>query len=357
MVGFFINYTRTGGAEQYFYALAQSFKQKGIEAELYSGGGQGSPEEVKVNKFNNMYLDTDRFSALSLMKKVYFLCIPIVCLFVGLKYFNSLRKLRVVICSHPFPTILALCLSKVFRFKVIKVVHHILPNEYSCLEGHFGKADHYISVSNEVRDHLLNHNIRSEVIYNPINLDIEINSVERSKIIMLSHVHKDKKESIEAFCNLASNYPNLLFEVIGESTSEFAQDAILSYPNIKFHGAMPRKHALSYVNKNAKVFVGVGRSAVEAAMMQIPTIIAGHVKGKKGGNFSGVLTLSNIDAVSYNNYSGRNSSSHTSSELEPCFNLLISNQINELDLPRICLQLIEKHDVNNIRKQFERYVF
>jgi glycosyltransferase involved in cell wall biosynthesis len=353
MLGFFLNYTRNGGAEQYFYSLAKSFHENGVNSEFYSGGGDGLPSGFVSNKFRNMYICSDNFSTLTFVKKLYLLLIPFIGIYTGFKYFNKLKKLEYVICSHPYPSILAQILSKFFKFKVVKVVHHILPNEYSDLERFFGRADKYIAVSHEVQDFLLSKGIESDVIYNPIECDIEINLANRDKVIMLSHVHEDKGLSIETFCNVANLYTNMDFEILGECTSKFACELIKSYPKVKFYGSLPRIEALKYVNENAKIFIGVGRSAVEAAILGIPTIVAGHVTGKLGGNFGGLILPENVSAISYNNYSGRNGVNCTSNMLLPCFESAVSSGPSTKDLLENKAMLIDKHNLNNIRRQFE----
>jgi glycosyltransferase involved in cell wall biosynthesis len=353
VIGFFLNYTRSGGAEQYFYSLAQNLQKNGIDSEFYSGGGNDLPTEFTSNNFTNMYICCDDFLELNFIKRLYLLLIPFVGIYLSLKYFSKLKKLKYVICSHPYPTMLALILSKFFKFNVIKVVHHIIPNEYSNIERFFGRADKYIAVSHEVSDFLLAKGIESDVIYNPIECDVEITSTNRNKIVMLSHVHEDKKLSIETFCHIASLYENLEFEILGECSSDFACEMMKSNTHVNFFGSLPRTKAIEYLNENAKVFIGVGRSAVEAAMLGIPTIVAGHVKGKLGGNFGGLLLPRNITEIAYNNYSGRNGVDSTSEMLLPCFAEVISHGTNSKELSKIKSILFDQHNVNNIRRLFE----
>lgn len=355
MFGFFLNYTRNGGAEQYYYSLAKAFHSEYSKLEFYSGGGNSLPDDFILNKFPNMYISVNSFSELTWLKKIYFTLIPFITLYAGVKYFKKLRKMKYAICSHPFPTILALLLSRFFGFKVIKIVHHILPNELSAIELFFGKADVYIAVSHEVKDYLLTLGIKSHVIYNPIECDVAHVKTSRYKIIMLSHVHEDKSLSIEAFCSLANSYENYKFEIIGECTCDYALRLIKKVKNVKFHGSLPRQQAISYINENAKVFIGVGRSAVEAGMLGIPTIIAGHVKGRLGGNFAGLLNSNNLSKIAYNNYSGRSGSSLTSDMLEPCFQKLMEDKISNEELINVQRDLESKHNIENIKKLFEEY--
>jgi glycosyltransferase involved in cell wall biosynthesis len=70
--------------------------------------------------------------------------------------------------------------------------------------------------------------------------------------------------------------------------------------------------------------IGVGGVIVEAMACGKPVVVAGHVKGKLGGSFGGIVKPENLEAIRKYYFTGRNSSEVTSGRLiaNACIELL-----------------------------------
>jgi hypothetical protein len=328
-VCFFLNSVNFGGSEQYLYALAENFITDGVKVTFISAGGKMTRElnEVgcKTVQIPIAGIFKDRIEDLPLKHRVilnnWWLFGWLYSCFLNVK----LKNVDVIICQHGFPSILASDFAKKNKCKLVNIVHHLLPNEYTDLYHQFNVVpDVFVAISQEISDFLANEkNVKNNIIINnPISLPSVVQCIDKKigvskKVItLLSHVHEEKEESLLSFLG-ASNRIELSFcefNVVGDCSSDFAKKLIADNPKVHFHGALHRPEALTRIVKS-DVVIAVGRSVVEAAMLGKRTIVCGHIKGKNGGNYGGILSQSSFYEIAAYNFSGRNSSRVSSAEI------------------------------------------
>tara|TARA_R110001583_G_scaffold162199_1_gene314369 strand:+ start:5834 stop:6946 length:1113 start_codon:yes stop_codon:yes gene_type:complete len=323
-VCFFLNAINFGGSEQYLYSLADDLNKKGFDISFVSSGGKMS-DRLKEKGFNIVKLPICYISEHTIKKHSWkHRCILRSWFFLKFFYrlylYLKVEKVDFVVSQHGFPSIIASDYSRRNSCKFLNIVHHILPNEYTDLYKFYKVTpDMYICISPEIKTFLNEKKqiSNSIVINNPIAIPELKSELSKSKFItLLSHVHLEKENSLNTFLK-ASNDPllsNYRFRVVGDCSTDFAKCLVNNYPEVIFTGAVDRMSALSYV-QNSDVIVGVGRSAIESAMLGKKTIICGHIIGELGGNYGGILTKENYNVVYGHNFSGRHSHTESNSEL------------------------------------------
>ena len=313
-----MNYARRGGAEIYIYTLISELKKRGIHSEIISGSSTKLIENSYRNhKCHFVYIDKESVKKLPFIKRVIWNLRYIVFLYDFILRLRVLLKADYFVCQQPWPSSFAMFCGKILRKKVIIIVHHIIANEFTPLIMHqMYSSVKFIAVTEEVKDHLIDLGLDNNisVLPNPIELHPPIkrtNDSQQNKditISLVSHVYEQKASSLNIFCNIAKRFPNYSFQIIGECTSHFAKNLIERFKgDVSFRGLMNSADLQNAVT-SSDVVVGVGRSALEAIICGKKVIISGHVIGKKGGNFGGLVNEDNISEISSFNYSGRNSS-------------------------------------------------
>lgn len=87
----------------------------------------------------------------------------------------------------------------------------------------------------------------------------------------------------------------------------------LNYNSIIVVGEIPSVDIPSILNLS-DIVIGIGQVPIEAMASSKSVIVAGHMKGPFGGNFGGIITKENVDALKNFNFSGRNSKIQTTPE-------------------------------------------
>jgi glycosyltransferase involved in cell wall biosynthesis len=323
-VCFFLNSINFGGSEQYLYSLADDLNEKGFDISFVSSGGKMSGR-LKEKGFNIVKLPICYISEHTIEKHSWKHRVILRNWFF-LKFFYraylyfKVKNVDFVVSQHGFPSIVASDYSRRNTCKFLNVVHHILPNEYTDLYNVFNVTpDIYICISPEIKTFLKEKKLISNsiVINNPIAVpELKLDLSKNKFITLLSHVHLEKENSLNTFLK-ASKEPllsNYIFRVVGDCSTEFAKGLVKSYPEVLFTGAVDRISALSYVH-NSDVVVGIGRSAIESAMLGKKTIICGHIIGELGGNYGGILTKESYNVIYGHNFSGRHSYIESNVEL------------------------------------------
>jgi len=338
---FFLNSVHKGGSEEYVVLVASELVKLGYSITIVSNGTNRLEElkklGIKHKRLRMPSIHTNDYDELSIVKKIYFKLI---------KYIVPLffKKVDVIFSQHPGPSLVANELVKKYNLKHYNFVHHIIPNEYSDVYNLFDfKVDKFIAVSNEIKDFLKDKNINNvTVVPNPIVYD-DFKQIEKlEQIILVGHVHKLKTLSVLTFLEVATQFPEYDFKIAGNINNEFAQELIekySEYKNIKFLGELYTTELYEEITKS-KILVGVGRSAMDGIGLGTQTIVAGHVVGKNGGNYGGLVTRENFYDLAYNNFSGRNSTELITSDK------LMNDIKNALDINQTDVKLI------NIAKKY-----
>ncbi|MEH0690590.1 glycosyltransferase [Vibrio cholerae] len=363
---FFLNTINFGGAEQYVYEIAKQHlnANESNTSNIVSKGGVKSDELKSVRQsivsLPMIRIGKDSIKELSWKQQLFLKLFPITKWLYYLLLKNKIKGSEVIISQHGFPTILADFISKKLRIKHINIVHHVIPNEYTRIYNDFDvKPENYVAVSEEVKEYLISsHNINPadiSVIMNPIALSTRCsNSQDKISISMISHVHADKKQSVISFCDLSLNpkYSEYRFNLAGDYNNDVGREIHEIYHNsVHFVGPLASKNYEDFIC-NSKLVVAVGRSAIEPAIRGVPVIICGHVPGKFGGNYGGVISKNNLSELSAYNYSGRNSSDCTSTQLlENSIDEIINSAVEHDDE---LLELLQsKHSPDKVYRQFK----
>lgn len=359
---FFINTLNRGGSEQYVYSLAKQFKQeKNAEIIFISSNGVMVDHlrecGYKVILVPFVGINTNTISDLPRKHRIFYKN------WFWLKFFYKtylgkyIKGADFFLSQQGYPTIVASSLSKTIPH--INIVHHILPNEYTDIyEAVNVKPSKFVAVSEEVRDFLVSKGIHdSEVIQNPIDIpyldECELRNDKRNNIVLLSHVHEEKRSTIESFLGFVedADTDKYGFTVIGDTSSEYGRDISDKFKHVvNFTGSLTRDELLSELNR-ADCVIAVGRSALEALLLRKRVIMAGHIIGKNGGNFGGLLTSENISEAAYYNYSGRHAKEITSKDrIAICIQK--SQSISTDEIEKIVGELESKHLPNIVMEKF-----
>ncbi|HAN19628.1 MAG: hypothetical protein A2X13_14690 [Bacteroidetes bacterium GWC2_33_15] len=185
------------------------------------------------------------------------------------------RKYDMVLANHNS------CVSKIYptNNKVVQTCHGIVPQ----LEQPSSLADLFVSVSEEVRDHLLSLGFESTIIRNGIDCErfkptTKLNG-EIKTVLSLSH---------------------------SEELNEMLHNAFAGH-KIRFISLNKFKNPVwdveKYINQ-ADMVVSLGRGVFEAMACGRPVLVLDH-RPYQDAMGDGLLTFGNIDKSIYNNCSGR----------------------------------------------------
>jgi glycosyltransferase involved in cell wall biosynthesis len=176
-----------------------------------------------------------------------------------------------VLCNHN--SCFNLILNKVKYKKLTFISHGTIPY----LEKPLAGADRYISVSKEIQSHILKRGFESDVVLNPIDLEVYY----PSKPLNL------KIENIFSLCQqqAASNK----IKTLGINTFQIEKV----------------RRELSHKDYNdSDICVGLGRSAFESLACGRPVIVYDY-RGYNGELYDGIISKDNISELIKNNCSGR----------------------------------------------------
>jgi len=343
-IAYFLNVMSYGGSEVYTRIISNELQKMDHKITIFAKLGKAVNElqELKIDfypaKFFGIKANSIREINYSNSLKTMLARMLLKNYKVSFKifYWKLERNFRrgnynLIICQQPLPSILAAFLSKEYKVPIINVVHHIIPNEYSDIYKELGvDFDHYIAISNEIRNFLIGQKLipqdKISVVMNPFyvypevikkNLEEERKKTHK-KIVLISHIHKDKWKSVEDFVRSALYIKkdvihNIEFNIYGDIADGVKVQFYKLIDEIN-NGLHSKKILYKGLSRNidevidrSSVIVGMARSAIEAATRGKIVIISGHFVGEKGGNYGGILNLENFSELSYNNFSGRNS--------------------------------------------------
>lgn len=318
-IWYFLNTLDRGGSEVYAKVLGDELEKLNHSIKYFSMPGKisSSLPKKKYIKTKIFYIDDRVVTIKDQIKKQILkkrnLIFPIL-----YKEIFKLERPDIIITQHPYPSVLASYISKKYNIKVLNIVHHILPNEYSEIYNELGiKFDKYLAVSEEIQEFLRKEKKLEEVEYvlNPVEVNFknyELKNKKKKQVTLISHIHKDKWKSVENFIlSSLENSEKIIYKLYGKLGEDIKEEFYKLLKQVNFE-----KERVLYcgeteevlkVIKESDIVVGVGRSAIEAAAQGRLVIISGHLKGREGGNFGGLLTAQTFKELAYNNFTGRNS--------------------------------------------------
>ncbi len=326
-----LNTLSLGGSQTYALTVAKGLIRRGHEVHIAAKPGPLSVVAAGLGvKTHAMRVDSGlRKPADSLTRYAARFALLYVRSAVSLFILCRRERFDVLVSQQPAPTFLALVMSRISGAPVLYIVHHVLPNEFPPLFYRFFRyrLPSIVAISHEIRDHLLNvwglGKEKVSVIINCIDLEEYDNSVNRvndmpgpKRVVYVSAISDAKKNAVVNFIHAAEiasrQTDDISFEIVGdgnifEEIQRLVRETNESagYEIIKLLGG---RTDIIAVLKGASVCIGIARCAREAMALGIPTILVGHLTGKKGGNYGGIIDRRNIEELEYSNLSGRSSS-------------------------------------------------
>ena len=179
-----------------------------------------------------------------------------------------------VIANHN--TCVEVVLQKAKYSKLIMMCHGVIPHLEQPIKG----ADRYISISNEIQYHLLLLGYRSDVILNPVDLDVyhptkELNETPQKIFALCQNINA--QQNIKSLGFDTECIPPTRGERLGISNETFNE---------------------------ADICVGLGRSAYESLACG-RCVIVYDARGYNGDKYDSIVTRENIGELLRNNLSGR----------------------------------------------------
>jgi len=229
-----------GGSENYIYTLYTVLKKLGHNVDVFAIEIGGRP----TTRFENVYTK-----------------IPNV-------------TYDLVIANHN--TCVQVVLDQAKYSKLIMVCHGIVPH----LEQPIMGADRYVSISNEIQYHLMLLGYKSDVLYNPVDLDTYYPVYELN----------ENPEYIFVLCQNIMAQNNI--KSLGYVTECVPPQRVNRLP------------IANYTFNTADICVGLGRSAYEALACG-RCVIVYDARGYNGDKYDSIITKENIKELIKNNCSGR----------------------------------------------------
>jgi len=317
-----------GGAEEYIIEKINYSRIFGDSVYLIAKKGTLLSKLEKSVDFYNTYFRFDYFNIFRIKDYLKFL----IYFFKVLK--TSIRfKPDIIITQHSAPLGIANIINYFFAIPVLHVYHLINKLEYPPFIRLKNK-NYFVVISKELENNLIeDYSIPTNKIFyvpNGFTQKIEIrnnyNKVHEQgelEIKYLGNLHEGKKDAIISFIEaiklLSERNYKFKASIIGGGPLRIFFEKYTTNINCGRNGKLIYFEGESldiYQSlKNADIVVGMGRSALEAMSMGIPTIIVGHLKGKFGGNYGGIINDHNIIDLENNNFTGRNSDMVTNGSL------------------------------------------
>ncbi|MDY6893987.1 MAG: glycosyltransferase family 4 protein [Thermotogota bacterium] len=283
---------------------------------------------------------------------------------------------------------------KVFHCHTLQNTHSFYKKNILCRTLFTGCADYFLGSSRSALELILDLGINKRTIavipnsvdlsrFQPIGNGMLEEYAQRfnlgmktKKIVCVSRLSPDKLDpvvhAINAMPRIVQRVPDAqliivgggscfdrISELSGRTNKQLDRDAII------LSGVLDEDDVPILINL-ADVVIGVGQVPVEAMAIGKTAIVAGHVVGSFGGNFGGIVTKKNVNALKAHNFSGRNSTEKTNPDriAEATLKLLTDDKYrrsvgefgkkfvgNERDINKIAKQLeIIYHDIIKNRR-------
>ncbi|MDP5033260.1 glycosyltransferase, partial [Paraglaciecola sp.] len=158
---FFLNSVNFGGSEQYLYSLSENFIKDGVKVTFISSGGKMERKLIEsgaeILNIPIVGIFKDKIAELPFKHRLvlnnWWFFGPLYGFFLNKK----LKNVDTIICQHGFPSILASDFSRKNNCKLVNIVHHLLPNEYTDIYNQLNvKPDVFVAISQEIKDFLTN---------------------------------------------------------------------------------------------------------------------------------------------------------------------------------------------------------
>ena len=326
-----------GGAETHVVELCLELKSRGYRVIVAANGGMYE-SILRKNGIEVVNVPLHTKNPIAVFKSIRILT----------KLIKS-EKIKLVHAHARIPAFILSLLQNSLGFVMITTAHGIFHVNF--LLKHITKwGDRVFAVSEEVKKYLLeNYNLDEKQIHRNINgINLEkfksTNNLKNSKaVVHVSRLEENTSKVAKLLIQYGRNNRDKKIIIVGggeelEKLITFAD----GLDNVILTG---KTTDVTEYLKDAKVFVGVGRAALEAMSYGLPTILAGT------HGYMGLLNEDNIDLASINNFSARYTEEITYEALNKDLDILL-NTTEEID----CSwgrEYIEKN--YSVRKMVDNY--
>ncbi len=285
-----------GGAETHIVEVAKSLKNE-YDVVVASGGGV-YVSELEKNKIKHFEVPLDTKKPHAIIKSIF-------------KLIRIVKKEKVdLIHSHArIPGFVGGIVSKLTRTPFVTTTHgHFKVNTLLRFLSNWGERS--IAVSSDLKDYLIKeYGFDDKKVYLSVN-GIDLNKfkkdkkVKRDKIVHVSRL--DDETSLVATeliknCKQIYGATSCKIKIVGSGTKfDYLKQLKQEYdPQGKYVHMVGATDKVEKELRDAKVFVGVSRSLLEAMCYDIPVVLACDV------GFGGLVTKQNVDSFRDTNFSGR----------------------------------------------------
>jgi len=283
-----------GGAETHILGLAKELTAMGHTVTIVSAGGKLT-KQLPIG-ISHMTLPLDRKDPLSVVRSL-----------VGLQHILKKEDFSVVHAHARIPAFLCGILQKTLSFRLVTTAHLDFPKKRLGIFSRWGEKT--LAVSQDIKDHLIR-------VYGlaPDNIAVTVNGIDTSHFSPspsggrngnhLLHVSRlDSDRSLTAFClvaiaeELRRQFPSFRLTILGEGRDL----AALRHVAHKLDPAGTYLAVLGGVPdpapylREADLFVGVSRAALEAMACGLPVILSGNQ------GYGGALTPEALPAMAATN--------------------------------------------------------
>jgi len=373
----------TGGSQKEILGLCKELQKLGHNLSIASNGGSlvASIRNAGLQHYGLPYRSGLRgYLPLALLSLPY-------CLFRTIKIVKSKRIDIVHAYTYLIPMAIASLACRIIRVPLVITLNDGIfdhPAKLSIIKSSniLKKAEKVIIISAEMRDlirdlgHYANDQDKIVVIPNMVDLEEmdvskdgtvveeDVSAKHSSRILWASRLSPDKIKAIvnvvESATAIIKRVPGARISIVGQG-SRYNQVLRLAEEVNRSIGdraviVTGFVKDISSMMRSSDVIVGMGKVVIEAMAFAKPVVVVGHITGRFGGNFGGVVTKENVATHQAYNYSGRESRLISTPDRisEACITLLTDREYSKM-LGKFGREHVEQvHDSRKIGKQLER---
>jgi glycosyltransferase involved in cell wall biosynthesis len=317
-----------GDAGQYFIPFFKGLLSKGEQVYVVSDISPLMSKKLGALDIKHINLNGDNHNLAGLsptnigdVKRLFF--IPLY--FLRVLAFVDKEKIDLLHVHNDdlVPVLLGCTISKIRKLPIVLTIHGGPPSFARSLKP-LHQIHGVIATSPEQRVGLNTKGRQVKVIPLPVDLNrflfVPPSRQGGRKVVLVSRIDVDKIDAVysvvQSALKLAEDFADVQVVIAGSGSmfSDVARKAAqvneqIGRQVIVMAGFVEDTPGLM---REASVVIGVGLVVIEAMASGKPVVVAGALKGSKGGCFGGIVNPSTVDALRLYNFSGRNSAKQTS---------------------------------------------
>lgn len=327
-----------GGAETHVVELSLELKKRGYRVIVASNGGVYE-SILKSHGVETINIPLHTKKPMAVLKSIR-----------SLKKLIKEENIKLVHAHARIPAFVLSLLQKNLGFTMITTAHGIFHVNF-LLKRITRWGDEVFAVSDEVKNYLLdNYDVNEKNIHrniNGINLEKFKNNssyLDNNAIVHISRLEENTSNVAKLLIEYGKNNRDKEIIIVGGGNElENLKDAAKGYKNIHLPG---KTTDVTEFLKKARVFVGVGRAALEAMCFNLPVILAGTF------GYLGVLREDNVNSAAVNNFSARYTNELSYEALSRDLNSIFEDNLN-LDFSWERKYIEENYSVEKMVDRYE----